>query len=52
VNDVLGDREKDISVEQLTHCFVRILITSYLFPDEPGESTRDALKALFQKVAG
>ena len=48
---VLGDDEQDISVEQLTHCFVRILITSYLFPDEPGESTESALMALFRKVS-
>ena len=52
IENVIGDGEQDISVEQLTHCFVRILITSYLFPDEPGESTEGALRALFQKVSG
>ena len=48
---VLGEDEQDISVEQLTHCFVRILITSYLFPDAPEESTESALMALFRKVS-
>ena len=49
--NILGDDEHEISVEQLTHCFVRILITSYLFPDKPGESTESALRALFRKVS-
>ena len=47
---VLKDTRQGVTVEQLTNCFVRVLLTTYLFPDEADDSTEADLKALFKQV--
>jgi AcrR family transcriptional regulator len=48
--NVVKDNKQGITIEQLTNCFVRVLLTTYLFPDEPNDSTEADLKALFKQV--
>jgi AcrR family transcriptional regulator len=48
--NILKHNDQDITVEQLTNCFVRVLLTTYLFPDESNDCTEADLKALFKQV--